>query len=299
MEYLSEQSPRIEQYEAFVLLAELGSFSRVAAEMGVRQGTVSKWIGGLEAHLGQTLVQRSSRARRLTAAGKRCYPHARDLVAAYRASAHPAAQGELLGRLRLSAPTVFGERFIAPWLADFARTHPYVEVDCMLSDRYVSLLDEGFDLAVRLGPTTDTQLRRHALADYTRKLVAAPSYLEAHGKPTRPEALSDHALLAHSEQPIAWHFSRGERVTAVHPRGRLKISHSASTRVLACEGFGIALLADWLVRDDLSAGRLVALLPGYATPPAPCVALTGPQRALGPLSHAAIATLRAHLRACS
>jgi len=185
------------------------------------------------------------------------------------------------GRLRVSVPVVFGRLFVVPALGDFLKRHPQVSAELVLNDRYVNLVDDGFDLAIRVGIPADTSARGRKLADGRRILVAAPSYLKARGRPGVPKDLRGHDCLLHGDANAGavWRFARGSGAHAsVSVRGRFAANNSEAVLCMARGGLGLALLASWLVRDDLKRGRLVPLLEDFTTPPAPVVALSPPGR---------------------
>jgi DNA-binding transcriptional LysR family regulator len=155
----------------------------------------------------------------------------------------------------------------------------------VFNDRYVNLVEEGFDLAVRVGIPADTTARGRKLADSRRVLVASPAYIEAHGRPRVPKDLKKHECLVHGEAnpAIVWRFVRdGGADVPVPVRGRLAANNSEAVLLMARRGLGLALLADWLVETDLKRGRLVSLLDDFSAPPAPIYALIPPGRFASP-----------------
>lgn len=289
---------RIDALRLFVRLAERGSFSAAAKELKVKQSTASKWIAELEEEWGVGLVERTTRSLHLTEAGRRLLSRATEVLAAFDDMARElrAKSPEPSGRVRLSVPVAFGRLFVAPVVAEFLRRHPKVEAELVLDDRYVDLVDRGFDLAVRVGVPTDTSARARKLADGRRCLVASPAYVKAYGRPETPRDLLQHQCLVHGEIDAAarWRFGRerGAEIP-VSVRGRVAANSSEAVLVMARSGLGIALLAEWLVAEDLRKKRLVALLPGFPAPPAPIYVLTPPGRFMP----AAVRALSEHLAA--
>lgn len=281
---------------AYSRLVELESFSAVAEDLRVKQSTVSKWIAGLEEELGVRLVDRTTRSLRVTEAGRRFYRRASVIVSDYDAAVGEAREeaAALRGRIRMSVPVVFGQRFIVPAVTDFLVEHENIEVELIFGDRYVNLVEEGYDLAIRVGIPVDSALRSHSLGDGCRHLVAAPSYLSRQGVPRKPKDLEAHQCLVHTERSTwaAWTFKRGQRSQQVRVGGRVSANHSESTLHMARAGLGVALLASWLVDPDLERGSLVPLLQDYEPPSAPVRALTPPGRLLAPR----VRTLIDHLR---
>lgn len=284
---------------AYSRLVELESFTAVADELRVKQSTVSKWIAALEDELGVTLVDRTTRAMRVTDVGRRFYQRASAIVSDYEAAIGEVREEAvaLRGRIRVSVPVVFGQRFIAPAATDFLLQHESIDFELIFADRYVNLVEEGYDMAIRVGIPVDSTLRSHSLGDGRRYLVAAPSYLERHGAPRQPKDLEAHQCLVHTERSTwaAWSFQRGKKSQQVHVSGRATTNHSESTLHMAKAGLGIALLASWLVEPELERGTLVPLLEGYEPPSAPVRALTPPGRQVVPRVRAFIEHLRGAL----
>ncbi|HET7539401.1 MAG TPA: LysR family transcriptional regulator [Polyangiaceae bacterium] len=270
---------RLAALQLFTRLVERGSFSAAARELGIKQSTASKWIAELESQFGVSLVQRTTRSVHVTEAGQQLLDGARQIVAAYDElqSQLEERAPEPKGRIRISVPVVFGRLFVVPAAATFVRRHAQVEVALVFNDRYVNLVEEGFDLAIRVGIPTDTSARGRKLADSRRVLVAAPKYLKKHGTPERPKDLQQHECLFHvdASSQMIWRFAKGAQAEIpVAVRGRLAANNSEAVLALARDGLGIALLADWLVGDDLRSGKLVPLLESFSTPPAPIYALS-------------------------
>lgn len=255
-----------------------GSLTAAATELGLGQSTVSKRLTALEAEVGLPLLDRTTRQLRPTEAGQRLLDQAPSLLSAWDdllATVHADAP-RMEGLLRISAPAVFGPRHVVPALGPFLRAHPGLELDLVLSDRYVDLLAEGFHLAIRVGMPVPSTLRARRLAETSRVLVAAP---DTWAPPSDPAELAHLPALVHGGVDRAiWTFRRGVDTVRVDVSGRLRADHSEALRQLAVDGLGIALLARWLVHDDLAAGRLVPLLPGWTAPPAPVRALLPPSR---------------------
>ena len=289
---------RIDGLRLFTRLAQHGSFSAAAKDLDIRQSTASKWVAALESDLGSRLVERTTRSVRVTEAGRRLLAHARSVLAAFDEMNGEFEERALepRGRIRLSVPVVFGRRFVVPALADFLVRHRQVRADLVFDDRYVNLVEEGFDLAVRVGVPADTSARGLKLANGERVLVASPAYLESRGRPRAPEDLRKHDCLlrASADATAVWRFRRKAGGYVPAPVGsRLAANNSEAALLMAVRGLGIALLPDWLVEDDLGHGRLAPLLEDFTAPPAPVYALTPPGR----FTPTAIRALTGHLAA--
>ena len=275
---------RLEAMRAFVRVVELGSFSKAGVELRVKQSTISKWIAALEDRLEVTLIERTSRSQRVTDPGRLFYERCKEILANYEAAEAELQQRtpELSGRLRVSAPVVFGHRHVVPRLPSFMRRHPKLELELRLDDRYVRMLDEGFDLAIRVGTPVDSSFRARTLARTRRYVVAAPAYLAHAGTPSAPRELREHECLIHTRGLAEWSFTRAGKQTAVSVAGRVSADNSEAVLTLVRAGLGVAMLASWLVDKDLASGRLIALLADYDPPPAPIQALLPPSRRVHP-----------------
>lgn len=273
---------RITALRAFVRLVEVGTFTAVAEELRVKQSTVSKWLAALEDEHDVRLIDRTTRAQRVTESGHTLYDHARAVLAAYdeAVAAMRTPDLEPRGRIRISLPVVFGRLYVVPHVASFVRRHAAIEIDMVFTDRYTRLVEEGFDVAIRVGVPVDSTLRTHSLGDSPRRLVASPGYVSAHGAPESPRDLGEHECLVHSqpERRTVWSFTSDGKTERCSVRGRVSANNSEATRLLARKGLGICLLASWLVDGDIRSGRLVRLLEDYEPPVAPIRALTPPGR---------------------
>ena len=267
---------------AFVRSVDLGSFSRAAAEEGVKVSTVSRYVSALEADLGAALLNRSTRRLHLTEAGATFYERAAqiltDIEEARSATASLNARPQ--GLLRINIPGAFGRRHVVPHLKDFLAAYPDIRIDATLTDATVDLIDAGADVAVRIGALADSTLVARRLAPHRRALVASPGYLAAQPPLDTPDQLARHDCLLFALQPAsAWYF-RGRDPAAAEPReikvaGRLRANDSEALLEAALAGLGLALLPTWLIGEDLRAGRLLAPLPEWEWLIAP-----GPERAI-------------------
>jgi len=261
---------RLAAIEAFVRVAEAQSFSEAARRLRVSKSAVSRLVGALETELGARLFQRTTRSLTLTEAG-RGYFESVSRILADLADADLAVnqlQSAPRGRLRLSAPMSFGFLHLAPALPDFLALYPEVAVDLSMSDRFVDLVDEGFELAVRIGAMEDSSLIARKLAPMRRVICASPEYLQARGAPSTPDDLRGHECLFNSNIAASqeWRFvSREGKPWPVEVKGRLSANNGDALRIAALRGLGIVNLPTFIVGGDLQAGALATILEDYVT----------------------------------
>ena len=259
----------------FVRVAQTGSFTGAARELGMPKTTVSRKVAELEEQLEARLLHRTTRKLSLTDAGAAFLDEAE--VALARLEAAEAAVSELAraprGKLRVTTTVPLGQGFLAPILADFLNAYPSLEVVVHLTDRQVDLVADRFDVAIRAGTLPDSALVSRLLGTSTYRVVASPAYLEAHGTPARPAELSGHACLRFGKQGMAvrtsWPFGRGRRAFEVAVNGRLVSDDFVVLRTAAEHGLGIACLPAAIPHAALAEGRLVSLFDSLAPPPTP------------------------------
>ncbi len=267
---------------AFVRAVDHGSFSKAAAESGLKVSTVSRYISGLEADLGASLLNRSTRRLHLTEAGTTFYERAAAIIAEVEEAreATISLNATPQGLLRLNIPGAFGRRHIVPHLKDFRDLHPHIRLDVTLTDATVNLIEAGADMAVRIGALADSSLVARRLAPHRRLVVGSPAYLQRHGAPAGPDDLARHDCIAFALQPSdSWFFrptAEAEAETVEIPiHGPFRANDSEAVLSAARDGIGLALLPTWLLGEDIRAGRLVPLLTAWESLIAP-----GPERAI-------------------
>lgn len=257
----------LEAMTIFLRVVERGSFSAVARELGLSQPTISKQIGALENRLGGRLFARSTRNLSLTDEGQRYYEHCRQILAAVDHAEHSFQTGQerVAGPLRIASSGSFGRIQIAPRLHGFLQQHPDVTIDLQLSDENVDLVSEGIDVAVRIGELKDSGLIARPIGLTRRRVFAAPSYLEQHGVPATPDDLSDHNCLVFNqlEQSDHWRFEHSGQSRTIQVQGNVRSNNSEAIRQMVLSGLGLSLSPSWLFREDVQAGRVLALLNEY------------------------------------
>jgi DNA-binding transcriptional LysR family regulator len=261
---------RFGEIASFVEVARQRSFVRAAALLQVNVSAVSRAVAALESRLGVRLLQRSTRRVNLTEAGRAHLPRCEALLAELGdAEAAVSERGAALhGSLRVSAPSGLGLTHLVPVLPDFLRRHPQLALDFDMSNRFVDLIEEGYDLAIRVGTLRDSRLAARRLGPNRRMLVAAPDYLHAHRAPRHPRDLADHPCLILDLGPNAENWTLVERTTRheIRVSGPLRSNHALAVRAACESGLGISLLPQFVVGDELASGKLVRVLPRWASP---------------------------------
>lgn len=264
--------PDLEAWAVFAKVAETNSFARAAADLGLSKATVSKAIGRLEARIGASLLNRTSRRLSLTDTGRRAAASAARILAEGEAVEAEAMSQAVAphGLVRLTAPMSFGIGHVAPLLPDLFRAHPQVSVDLHLSDEVVDLVGGGFDLALRIAALADSTLRARRVCRIRRLLVGAPVYFARRGRPEHPRDLAGHACLgyAYLPTPDRWRFIHvsGEEA-AVAPSGPLRANNADALRPMLLAGLGLAVQPEFLVAEDVAVGRLEAVMTDWSMPP--------------------------------
>ncbi|MAB00231.1 MAG: LysR family transcriptional regulator [Stappia sp.] len=266
---------RITELEALVALAETGSFSAAARQLNRSPATMTRLIASLEARLDLSLVARSTRRVALTEPGERFVGEARRVLTAMMEAEDAArgASGRIAGNFTLTAPVLFGEMFVAPLLRDYLERWPDVRAKLVLTDRVVDMLEEGVDLALRIGTLSQAGLTARKVGNVRAVLVASPDYLARFGLPETPADLSRHRIVATetggdlpgATGPLSWSFeNESDRETALL-MPRLTVSSIRSAIDAARAGFGIARALSYQVADPLISGGLVELLASFET----------------------------------
>jgi len=253
---------------AFARVVEAGSFAGAANRLGVSVSSVSRLVADLEAHLGVRLLNRTTRRISLTEAGRAFHERSVQLLADLEEAQAEASEGAAIprGTLRLSCAVTFGTEHVAPAIAQFIVKHPTVKVEVELSDRIVDLVDEGFDAAVRIGAVRGQNLVARRVGSTRLVCCASPAYLKAHGEPRTPEDLAKHACLLYQYAPQrdTWPFTDKQgRERRVRVSGPAYANNGAFLSALARDGIGIAYEPDFIVGEDVRAGKLVPILRAY------------------------------------
>jgi DNA-binding transcriptional LysR family regulator len=285
---------RLQAMQTFVRVVESGSFSAVARDSGSTQSAVSKQVAALEATLGARLLNRTTRSLALTEEGERYFEQARRLVAevAEAESAVRAGRQQLSGWLRVAAAVGFGRMTLLPLVQGFLARHPQVRIDLRLADGFVDLVEQGIDVAVRVGHLPDSSLVARRIGSTRRRLLAHRDHvrrLQRKGpKPPRhPRELAQHECLVYTELSTrnAWSFTAGPGASepvgtehVVRVQGRLQTNSSEVIRAAVLGGMGIGYSPDWLFEEELASGDVQTLLPDWQTPTLPMSLVSPPSR---------------------
>jgi DNA-binding transcriptional LysR family regulator len=294
--------PRLPDFEAwaiFAKVAERGSFSEAAQELGLAKTTVSKAVTRLEERMRTTLLHRTTRSLSLTESGRLSLERAARILAD-----GAAVEAEVLeeaaiprGLIRLASTTAFGVQQLAPLLPDFVKSHPEIEIDFEITDRRIDLVGEGFDLVLRVGPEPDSSLRISKLFAFRVPVVASPAYFGKHGRPAHPTDLIRFPALVftHIVGAETWNFrhvTHGE--VSVHVDGPIHVNNGIAAVPALVAGLGITALPEAYVAAELQDGRLEEVLKDWPITPAPVHVVTPPGRAQPARVRALIDFLRRH-----
>jgi DNA-binding transcriptional LysR family regulator len=264
---------RLTSMAVFVRTVERGGFAAAASELGLSPTMTGLHVRALEERLGARLLNRTTRRQSLTEAGRRYYERCKQILADIEAAEGDAMdlQSAPRGRLRVTAPISFGTHALTPAIIDYLALYPEVEVDLSLNDRVIDLVDEGYEVALRVGPLADSSLIARKLAPYRLRLCASPEYLRRRGVPRRVEDLADHNCLCfvYARSGSEWRFTGPEGESEVAIRGRLQTNNGDALRLAARRGLGIILQPAALLAEDIASGALVPLLAGHVPPSFP------------------------------
>ena len=268
---------RLDELAILVAIVDAGSLAGAARRLRRSTAAVTRALAALEERIGARLIDRTTRRLSVTEAGRTFAERARALAADYEAAMADAAEGQVRGLLRVTAPTPFGRRYVTPLVSDFLDDNPSVQVELVLDDRNLDLVEQGIDVALRIGELADSSLKVRRVGAVSTVLVASPDYLKANGTPAEPGDLADHAALFSTSRPglMDWRFGPGSDIV-VKLRPRLRVN-DVDARILAAQaGHGIARVLSYQAADGLADGSLVRLLPAFEPPPVPVQLVTGP-----------------------
>ncbi|WP_178122640.1 LysR family transcriptional regulator [Pseudomonas izuensis] len=266
---------RLTSMGAFVMAAESGSYAGAAERLGLSPQMVAKHVAALEQRLGARLLNRTTRRQSLTELGSAYYERCKHILSEAQAADSLAQimNDTPRGKLKISAPVTFGSYSLMPFVTEFLRQHPEVEIDLHLTDRFVDLVEEGYEVTFRIGPLATSSLTARPLAPYRLVACAAPGYLAERGVPQIPGDLKHHECLGYAywSRPAdrEWVFCKGSAVERVQVGSRLQVNESKALLSAALDGFGIVLGPQDFLEPALRSGELVRVLADYQAPGRP------------------------------
>lgn len=279
-------------FRTFTRVAETGSFSAVAREMGTTQPSVSRQITALEEHLGARLIQRTTRRLALTEDGRDLLGHARRVLESVEEAEGAVGRGHTTpgGLVRIAAPVSFGRVYVAPRMRRLLDRYPDLAVELHMSDSVTDLIAQGIDLAIRGGAVNEASLVARRIGSSAQHVVASAEYLDRNGEPARPSDLVRHSCIVFLNRatPNEWSFEGPDGFIPVPVRGRFRTDSSEAMREAVVTGVGIALSSVWLFGEDLDAGRVRIVLSGFRARPVPIHAVYPSRRNLAPRTRAVI-----------
>jgi DNA-binding transcriptional LysR family regulator len=262
---------RLQAVRLFIRVVDLGSFSKAAVDMGIGQPAVTKMVALLEQQLGARLLHRSTRGVTPTEVGAVYYDKCK-LIAHHMDEAETVAalmQSQVRGGLRISTSVAFGRRVLVPLVMRFMQLHPKIQIELNCEDRVVSLVEQGIDVAIRMGPLVDSSLGARYLGVNPWVVVASASYLKDAGTPAKPADLRNHAALIYStvQGDARWHFTgvKGGVIT-VPMKGPLRSNNLSALLMAARHGMGVAALPRYVAQESLNSGSLVSILEDWSLP---------------------------------
>ncbi len=255
----------------FIRVVETGSFSKASADLGLTQPTATKHVAALESRLGARLFHRSTRGVTPTELGAAYYDKAKAIVRELEDADNLAAlmQSRVQGTLRINSSVAFGRRVLTPLVLRFMQQHPGLQIDLSFEDRYINLVEQGIDLAIRMGRLADSSLGARYLGVNPWVLVASAAYLKRRGSPAAPDALATHEALIYSsvQGDERWHFAGADGKTVQVPvKGPLRSNNLSALLDAACAGLGLAALPWYVAHDAVRDGVLQPLLPDWTLP---------------------------------
>jgi DNA-binding transcriptional LysR family regulator len=269
---------RLGAFEIYIRVVDTGSFSATARHFDIGQPAVSKAVAQLEEWLGVKLLLRSTRALNPTEAGQNFYARAKRAVEES-AEAVLAARGtaaSLTGKLRVSAAVCFARLHIVPRLDEFLKLHPELDIDLVLDDRNIDLVEEGIDLALRMGDLVDSNMTARRIGVARRRVLATPAYFARRGKPTVPADLLEHRALVYSRDLNGgedWTFRKDTVEQSIKLQSRVKISATEGLRAAVFSDMGLAVASEWSFSPELNSGAVVAVMDDWELPSIPLSAL--------------------------
>lgn len=262
---------RLDELAVLVAVVEQGSLVGAARRLRRSPPAITRALGALEQRVGARLIERTTRRLSPTQAGRALAEQSRALLGAYEEAVTDISPAPVRGLLRITAPVQFGRRHVAPLVTAFLRKFPESQVELVLHDRYLDLIEEALDVAVRIGALADSSLVMRRVGEVRRLVVASPEYLARRGAPAKPAELVTHDTIFSTSTwgPLEWRFGSRGRATVVRLAPRLLVNDVDARLAAARAGHGIARVLSYQVTEDLESGKLVRLLRAFEPPPLP------------------------------
>jgi DNA-binding transcriptional LysR family regulator len=258
---------RLDAMGAFLAVVDEGGFAAAARKLKISPPVVTRAVSDLEAAMGVRLLIRTTRIVRVTEIGARYADDCRRILSDIAAAEETAAgtHGSVRGRLVVTASALFGRMYIVSILNEYLLRYPETEIDCRLVDRVVNMVDEGIDVAIRIGPLQDSSYQAIRVGEVRRVVCASPAYLEQHGAPTSPDDLARHTVISSAGVTPSndWQFIRDGQPVNVRIQPRLNLTTNDAALAASLDGFGIVRTLSYMVAQDLAAGRLVEVLQDF------------------------------------
>ena len=264
---------RFQEMQIFVVVAQEQGFSAASRRLGLSAASVTRAVAALEQHIGTQLLVRTTRTVHLTEAGQRYFDDCRRILAEVQEAEDSAAGSHALprGQLTITAPVLFGDLFVTPVMADYLCRYPDVSINALLLDRVVNMVEEGIDVAVRIGELPDSNQHAIRVGEVRRVICASPDFLASHGRPEHPQALADLPVVATSAigQQRNWPFLDGGEALSVRTEPRLTVTANQSAITAARRGLGLTRVLSYQVADKVAAGELEIVLAEFELAPLP------------------------------
>ncbi|MBU9808832.1 LysR family transcriptional regulator [Rahnella sp. C60] len=271
---------RLTSMNVFVRTADLGSFAAAAEALRISPQMVAKHIARLESRLGTPLINRTTRRQHLTDIGRSYYERCKIVLSEAEAADAIALEMKITpsGTLRVNAPVTFGTSSLTPFITHYLAQYPETQIELTLSDRLVDPVEEGYEVILRIGELTDSQMIAYPLRPYRLIACASPDYLAQNGVPETPAELANHSCLVYGiwspQAPCRWQFYKEGKMQEIHPEGRLRSNDWRALLHAAVSGYGVTLGPEDVLKEEINAGRLIQVLPGYEGPSRPMHVLT-------------------------
>jgi len=264
---------RFQEMQIFVVVAQEQGFSAASRRLGLSAASVTRAVAALEQHIGTQLLVRTTRTVHLTEAGQRYFDDCRRILAEVQEAEDSAAGSHALprGQLTITAPVLFGDLFVTPVMADYLCRYPDVSINALLLDRVVNMVEEGIDVAIRIGELPDSNQHAIRVGEVRRVICASPGFLAEHGRPEHPQALAGRPVVATSAigQQRNWPFLDGGEALSVRTEPRLTVTANQSAITAARKGLGLTRVLSYQVADKVAAGELEIVLAEFELPPLP------------------------------